>query len=318
MHCPSSSLLLGREVIRQEADALCRLADALGEDFVRAVDTLLRIEGRVAVTGMGKSGHIARKIAATLASTGTPAYYIHPTEASHGDLGMMAPRDALLALSWSGKSQELTDILSYAARHDLPIIAMTRNAKSPLGKQADICLKLPDTGEACPIDCAPTSSTTMSLALGDALAMALMHERGFTPEDFKDFHPGGALGKKLRLVRDVMHTDDALPLVKPDTPMSEVLLVMTGKGFGCAGVVDDAGALVGIITDGDLRRHMGPLFMKKRAADVMTPDPVTIDGKEPLDKALYLMRSCRITSLFAVYGEKPCGIVNVHLLLGNS
>lgn len=313
MHCPSSSLLLGREVIRQEADALCRLADALGEDFVRAVDTLLRIEGRVAVTGMGKSGHIARKIAATLASTGTPAYYIHPTEASHGDLGMMAPRDALLALSWSGKSQELTDILSYAARHDLPIIAMTRNARSPLGKQADICLKLPDTGEACPIDCAPTSSTAMSLALGDALAMALMHERGFTPEDFKDFHPGGALGKKLRLVKDIMHTGDALPLVKPDTPMSEVLLVMTGKGFGCAGVVDDDGKLVGIITDGDLRRHMDQLLFYRQANEIMSCKPISCSMNSSSEKAIQIMKNNKIGVLFVVdEAFRSVGIINIY------
>lgn len=312
MPCPSSTLLLGRQVILQEAEALTSLADTLDDNFTRCVEILLHTEGRVAVTGMGKSGHVARKIAATMASTGTPAYFIHPAEASHGDLGMMTPQDALVAISYSGKTAELADILSYATRHGMPVIAMTRNAQSPLGKQSDICLTLPQEGEACPIDCAPTTSTTMSLALGDALAMTLMHERGFSPEDFKGFHPGGSLGKKLRLVKDIMHTGDALPLVKPDTLMSEVLLVMTGKGFGCAGVVDDEGKLVGIITDGDLRRHMGEGITNQKANPIMTHSVITIVPNIPVAKALLTMNTNRISNIFITMKNVPVGIIHLH------
>lgn len=307
-----TALEVGRQIIRQEAKALLRLAEAQDQSFERCVDLLLHTSGRVAVTGMGKSGHIARKVAATLASTGTPAYFIHPAEASHGDLGMMSPQDALIAISRSGNSAELSDILFYAEEHGLSVIAITSNSQSPLGKHAKLCLPLPALHEACPLDCAPTTSTTMSLALGDALAMALMHARGFTLENFKCFHPGGALGKKLMKVKDIMHTGDALPLVKPNTPMSEVLLVMTSKGFGCAGVVDEEAKLIGIITDGDLRRHLGPNFLEKNAYSIMTKPPFTIDEITSVEKASFLMYKKKISCIFVIKHQIPYGIINIH------
>ena len=227
-----------RQVLRDEAHALQVLADDLGESFERTVDCLLGIRGRIAVTGMGKSGHVARKIAATLASTGSPAYFIHPAEASHGDLGMMTPDDAVIAISNSGNTAELRDIVLYASQNNMPIVAITRNADSFLGKHCDYLLLQPQLHEACPLDCAPTTSTTVQMALGDALAMCLLTARGFRREDFRRFHPGGSLGQKLSLVRDLMHTGDAMPLLTPDAPMMNVLAEMTRKGFGCVGVVD--------------------------------------------------------------------------------
>ena len=239
-------LALGRQVLIQEASALQRLAEGLDAGFSRCVDAIFRRTGRVAVTGMGKSGHVARKIAATFSSTGTPAYFIHPAEASHGDLGCVLADDILLALSNSGESPELADILEYAVRRGIPVIAMTRNPDSFLGRQADFPLILPDVGEACPLGCAPTSSTTMMMAMGDALAMALLRLHGFTAADFSLFHPGGHLGRRLRLVRDIMHTGDEIPLADESTPMSEALVIMSAKGFGCLGVTRD-GRLAGIL-----------------------------------------------------------------------
>lgn len=306
----TSPLELGRRIIRQEAEALLRLADEQDQSFERCVELLQHIKGRVAVTGMGKSGHIARKIAATLASTGTPAYFIHPAEASHGDLGMMSPRDALIAISRSGNTAELSDILFYADEHGLPVIAITSNAQSPLGKHAQLCLLLPALHEACPLDCAPTTSTTMSLALGDALAMALMRVRGFTPEDFKTYHPGGSLGRKLLKVKDVMHTGAALPLVKPNTPMSEVILEMTRKSFGCTGVIDNDGKLLGIITDGDLRRHMGNSLINLTAAEVMTIPPKYIEQNIYLKDAICIMKKNKISNIIVVKNNRAIGIIN--------
>lgn len=312
MQSDQPALTLGKQVILKESEALAHLAGALGTDFLRCVDTLLNIKGRVALSGIGKSGHVGRKIAATMTSTGTPAYFIHPVEASHGDLGMMMPHDALIVISHSGDSAELIDILRHAARLGVPIVAITGNSQSRLGKSADILLLLPDVGEACPIACAPTTSTVLSMALGDALAMALLNARGFTAQDFKAFHPGGLLGRKLRLVKDIMHMGDALPLVKMDSIMSDVLLVMTGKGFGCSGVVDAGAKLVGIITDGDLRRHMSAGLLNVKAEAIMTRNPATVNADAPVAKAMSIMSRKTITSLFVTEEQRPVGIIHMH------
>lgn len=313
----TSPLELGRRIIRQEAEALLRLADEQDQSFERCVELLQHIKGRVAVTGMGKSGHIARKIAATLASTGTPAYFIHPAEASHGDLGMMSPRDALIAISCSGNTAELSDILFYADEHGLPLIAITSNAQSPLGKHAQLCLLLPSLHEACPLDCAPTTSTTMSLALGDALAMALMQLKGFTPEDFKAYHPGGSLGKKLTKVKDIMCTGNALPLVMPNTSMSEVILEMSSKRFGCVGVLNYENELIGIITDGDLRRNINHNIMLKKAHNIMKKNPIIVEENCFIINALSILEKNNITSSFVTKNNNlvPIGIFNVHSIL---
>ena len=304
-----------RQVLRDEAQALLILADGLGEEFENTVKCLLGIRGRIAVTGMGKSGHVARKIAATLASTGSPAYFIHPAEASHGDLGMMTPDDAVIAISNSGNTAELTDIVLYASQNNMPIVAITRNADSFLGKHCDHLLLQPPLHEACPLDCAPTTSTTVQMALGDALAMCLLTARGFGREDFHKFHPGGSLGQKLSLVRDLMHTGDAMPLLQLDAPMMSVLAEMTRKGFGCVGVMDGE-KLVGIITDGDLRRHMGPNILESSASDLMTRTPVCIDADALSAKAQGDMEEKKITCVFIVDGEHhPLGILSMHDIL---
>ena len=304
-----------RQVLRDEAQALLILADGLGEEFENTVKCLLGIRGRIAVTGMGKSGHVARKIAATLASTGSPAYFIHPAEASHGDLGMMTPDDAVIAISNSGNTAELTDIVLYASQNNMPIVAITRNADSFLGKHCDHLLLQPPLHEACPLDCAPTTSTTVQMALGDALAMCLLTARGFGREDFHKFHPGGSLGQKLSLVRDLMHTGDAMPLLQLDAPMMSVLAEMTRKGFGCVGVMDGE-KLVGIITDGDLRRHMGPNILESSASDLMTRTPVCIDADALSAKAQGVMEEKKITCVFIVDGEHhPLGILSMQDIL---
>ncbi len=304
-----------RQVLRDEAYALQVLADGLGDSFERTVDCLLGIRGRIAVTGMGKSGHVARKIAATLASTGSPAYFIHPAEASHGDLGMMTPDDAVIAISNSGNTAELTDIVLYASQNNMPLIAITRNADSFLGKHCDYLLLQPQLHEACPLDCAPTTSTTVQMALGDALAMCLLTARGFRKEDFRRFHPGGSLGQKLSLVRDLMHTGDAMPLLSPDAPMMDVLAEMTRKGFGCVGVVEGE-TLVGIITDGDLRRHMGPHILESRARELMTRNPVCVSADALSAKAQGVMEEKKITCVFVVDdAHRPLGILSMHDIL---
>ena len=311
---PDQIIKQGQDTIRQEGEALLTLSQNLHENFVDCVRTILSLKGRVGVTGMGKSGHIARKIAATMASTGTPAYFIHPAEASHGDLGMMTPRDGLLAISNSGNTQELSDILFYAQNHSLPVMAITSNPDSPLGKRATICLVLPKIHEACPLHGAPTTSTTMSLALGDALAMALMQARGFTPEDFKSFHPGGSLGQKLLRVGEIMHTGDAVPLCAIDDLMSTVIVEMSKKMLGCVGVTDQ-GRLVGIITDGDIRRAMCPDFLSKKAKDLMTVGPKTISADASLSEAHKFMTDKKVTSLFIVISDTQYGIIHIHDLV---
>jgi arabinose-5-phosphate isomerase len=308
-------LQVARRALRREAEGVLALAEGLGREFCAALDRLQQVTGRVIVTGMGKSGHIGRKIAATLASTGTPASFVHPGEASHGDLGMITTQDAVIALSNSGNTPELSDSIAYTRRFGIPLIAITGRAKSMLGEAADVLLLLPAVKEACPMGLAPTTSTTMTLAMGDALAIGLLERRGFSAEDFQVFHPGGALGKKLVRVSDAMHGPGELPLCGPETPMSEAILVMTATTYGCVGVVDPDGRLIGIVTDGDLRRHMGSDLLARRVAEVMTPGPRTIRPAALAAEALRLMDAHRITSLFVVEDERPVGFLRMHDLL---
>ncbi len=304
-------LTTGARVIAREAEALSVLSGTLDDSFAEAAATLLAARGRVIVSGMGKSGHIARKIAATLASTGTPAHFVHPAEASHGDLGMMAQGDVVLVLSNSGETPELADLVAYTRRWRIPLIGMAGNPDSSLLRQCDVKLVLPKVAEACDTGIVPTTSTAMSLALGDALAIALMEHRQFTPEHFRQFHPGGKLGARLQKVRDLMHED--LPVVRTGTPMSDTLLVMSQKGFGVVGVEDDTG-LVGIVTDGDLRRHMDGL-LAMTADQVMTASPRTIGPDQLAEQAVAIMNERRITCLFVVYpptSRNAIGILHVH------
>jgi arabinose-5-phosphate isomerase len=305
------TLSIGQRVILREAGALQMLGDGLNGGFAEAVDLLLNASGRVIVCGMGKSGHIARKIAATFASTGTPAHFVHPAEASHGDLGMMAQGDVALVLSNSGETPELADVIAYTRRFQIPMIGVAGRAGSTLLTQADVAILLPDAPEACDTGIVPTTSTTMTLALGDAMAIALMEQRQFTPENFRDFHPGGKLGARLSKVADLMHKGDDLPLIAPDTPMSEALLVISQKGFGVAGIVAD-GQLVGVITDGDLRRHMDGL-LEKRADEVMTEKPSTVSSTSLAEEALATMNARKITTLFVSEGDTGVnGIIHIH------
>lgn len=310
----SAAVQVGRRVLVTEAEALKTMAEGLGAPFERAVETLAGLSGRVICTGVGKSGHVARKIAATLASTGRPAIFVHATEASHGDLGMIGPDDAVLALSKSGETRELADVIAFAKRFGSPLIGMTARADSALGSQSDILLLLPDAPEATGQVDAPTTSTTLQIALGDALAVALLERAGFTAQDFRVFHPGGKLGAMLRTVGDLMHGTDELPLIGAGAPMHEALLVMSEKRFGSVAVVDDAGALIGMITDGDLRRHMDGL-LDHTAGEVMTRNPRTVEPTTLAAEALKLMNEASITVLFVVQAGRPVGILHVHDLL---
>jgi arabinose-5-phosphate isomerase len=299
-----------------EAALATTASTTLGSEFARAVDLIRSRTGRVMVSGMGKSGHIGRKIAATLASTGTPAYFIHPGEASHGDLGMIKPSDAILLLSWSGETVELADIITFSRRFQIGLVAITSNANSALGREADVVLALPKSEEACPNGLAPTTSTTMQLAIGDALAVALLEAKGFTAHDFRTFHPGGKLGAILTYARDIMHGEDRLPLIQAGESMSEAIMTMTAKGFGCVAVLDDDGCMAGVITDGDLRRHMGPDLIMMPVEGVMNRHPKTITGDVLAAEALEILNSRKITSLFVVDDQKrPRGIVHMHDLL---
>lgn len=311
----SADYSAARRVIDHAKQGLESLSENLGEGFIQSLDILARVEGRVIVSGMGKSGHVAGKIAATLASTGTPAFFVHAAEASHGDLGMIAPGDAVLAISNSGETPELADLISYTRRYGVSLVAITGRASSSLATAADAALLLPDVGEACPLGLAPTTSTTMMIALGDAVAVALLERRGFTADDFKVFHPGGQLGRKLYKVEDLMHVGDELPLVAQDTPMAEVVIVMTKKTFGVAGVVDTAGCLLGIVTDGDLRRHISNGLFEMKAADVMTKAPKTSRKSILAAEALRRMNEWKVTSVFVVENEKPVGILRMHDVL---
>lgn len=313
-----ADLDVARTVLGTEAAGLRALAAGLDDSFTRAVETLAGIPGRVVVSGMGKSGHVARKVAATLASTGTPALFVHPAEASHGDLGMIVPGDAVIALSNSGETAELADLIAHTRRFGLPLIGVTARAASALAGAADVVLPLPVAAEACPMGLAPTTSAVMQMALGDALAVALLTRRGFTAADFRQFHPGGKLGARLRRVRELMHDGDAMPLAGPSTAMDRALLVMTEKRFGCLGIIGADGRLVGIITDGDLRRAMGPELLSRHASDIMTISPRTIGPEALAEEALHLMNAPErpITSLFVVdAGGRPRGILHVHDLL---
>ena len=291
------------------------LGNGLGAAFETALEMLTAARGRVIVTGIGKSGHIGQKVAATFASTGTPAFFVHPSEASHGDLGMIGRDDVILALSWSGETVELSNIITYSRRFAVGLIAITSKQESALGKAADVVLELPRAKEACPHGLAPTTSTTMQLAIGDCLAIALLERKGFTAHDFRVFHPGGSLGAQLKHVSHLMHKGDAIPLVPLDTAMSEVLVTMTTKSFGCVGVTDAAGALAGMITDGDLRRHMGDGLLSRRASDIMTRRPNTLAPGMLASAALEQINSLKRTQMFVVEDGRPVGIVHVHDLL---
>jgi arabinose-5-phosphate isomerase len=305
--------------LETEREGLAALAaaigDGLGGSFVSAVETIRDARGRLIVTGMGKSGHIARKIAATLASTGTPAYFVHAADASHGDLGMITSDDVMLVLSWSGETGELRSLIDYSRRFRIKLIAVTVSAESTLGKAADIVLALPTAREACPHNLTPTTSTLMQLALGDALAIALLESRGFTAIDFGVFHPGGKLGAALKFIRDVMHPGDAVPLIACGSPMSAAIVEMSAKGFGCVAVTDTNGKLAGVITDGDLRRHMRDDLLRTMVDEVMTASPKTVRPDQLASEALALLNASKITALIVVDKEKPVGIVHFHDLL---
>ncbi len=308
----ADDLAEARRVLHTEARALDALAAGLGDDFRRALDILGSTQGRVVVTGMGKSGHIARKIAATLSSTGTPALFVHPAEASHGDLGMIARDDAVFALSNSGETSELADLVGYAKRFSIPLVALTGNADSSLARNADVALVYPDQPEACPMGLAPTTSTTVMLGLGDAIAVTLLARRGFSSDDFQLLHPGGKLGRRLLKVRDIMHSGDEMPLVRPELAMHEALLVMTAKRFGCLGVTDESGCLLGVITDGDLRRHMSDSIMTRPAGETMTAGGTTIAPDALASEALAVMNERSITNLFVVEDGRAVGILHIH------
>src|SRR5256886_8225443 len=290
------------------------LQGPLGPAFTEAVEIIRQAKGRVIVTGLGKSGHVARKIAATLASTGTPAFFVHAAEASHGDLGMITADDVIIALSWSGEQPEMKNLVHYSKRFAIPMIAVTSNATSPLGEAAQIVLELPKAREACPHNLAPTTSSLMQAAIGDALAIALLEGRGFTALEFANFHPGGKLGAMLKFVRDLMHTGDAVPIKSLGTKMSEALVEMSAKGFGCVAIVDGRGQVAGIITDGDLRRHMRPDLMDTPVDDVMTRNPKTIASNSLASEALKLMSS-KISTLIVTDADRPVGIIHLHDLL---
>jgi arabinose-5-phosphate isomerase len=291
------------------------LRDGLGTSFAAAIDVIRAAQGRVIVTGMGKSGHVARKIASTFASTGTPAFFVHPGEASHGDLGMIANNDVILALSWSGETAELKNITDYSRRYGIKLVAITAIADSALAKVSDVVLTLPQAREACPHNLAPTTSSLMQLVLGDALAVALLESHGFTPLDFGLLHPGGKLGTLLKTVADIMHAGEAMPLSPLGTRMSDAILEMTTKGFGCVGITDARGALLGIITDGDLRRHMRPNLLDARVDEVMTRGAKTVRRNQLLSETLDILNVMKVTALFAVEAGKPVGIIHVHDLL---
>jgi arabinose-5-phosphate isomerase len=301
-----------RDGVAALAAAMC---DGLGAPFVAAVEAIRNARGRVIVTGMGKSGHVGRKIAATLASTGTPAFFVHAADASHGDLGMITSDDVMLALSWSGETEELKDLINYSRRFRIALIAVTSSAESTLGKAADVVLAMPESREACPHNLAPTTSSLMQLAIGDALAIALLESRGFTAVDFGVFHPRGQLGAALKFVRDIMHAGAAVPLIGRGAPMSEAIVEMSAKGFGCVAVTDASGKLAGIITDGDLRRHMRGDLLQAPVDEVMTASPKVVRPDQLASEALQLLNSSKITALVVVEAGRPVGIVHFHDLL---
>jgi arabinose-5-phosphate isomerase len=289
------------------------LDGSLGDTVEKAVQTILAAKGRVIASGMGKSGHIARKIASTLASTGTPSSFVHPAEASHGDLGMITAKDVVIMLSNSGESVELKDMLNYCARFSVPMIAITANAASTMARAADIVLQLPSAEEACPNGLAPTTSTLLQLALGDAIAMALLHAKGFSADDFRNFHPGGKLGAQIKQARDIMHKFDELPLVSEDASLQNAVSTMSKHKFGCVGILDHTGRLAGMITDGDLRRHFGTT---RGVSEIMTPNPTTIPPDMLAAEVIELINTRSITAVFVVAEDtKPVGLIHIHDLL---
>lgn len=316
---PAALVASALRTLDLEIDGLGAVRDALNgalaAPFAEAVRLIAAARGRVVVSGIGKSGHIGQKIAATLASTGTPAFFVHPSEASHGDLGMITREDVVLAMSWSGETVELKNIITFSRRFAVPLISITSRGDSALGGQSDVVLELPRAKEACPHGLAPTTSTAMQLAIGDCLAIALLEAKGFTAHDFKLFHPGGSLGASLKYVSDVMHKEDQLPLARDSDLMSDALVTMTAKSFGCVGIVDQAGCLVGVVTDGDLRRHMGERLLGTRTADIMTRTPKTVARETLASQALEIINASRITALFVLDQGRPVGIVHVHDLL---
>ena len=309
-----SDLHVARQTIDREIEALKAMENSLDDTLCRALDMLQATKGRVIVTGMGKSGHIGSKIAATMASTGTPSFFLHPSEASHGDLGMITVNDTVIAISNSGESKELLDILTYCRRFSIPLIAITKNPESSLGKNSDLILRLPDNREACPLGLAPMSSTTATLVMGDILAAALMVRKGFTEQDFRLRHPGGKLGAILRHVSDIMHTGDEMPLIGENAIMQDALIKMSEKMLGCVGIVNADGDLIGVITDGDLRRWMAPNLIEEKVSKVMTKNPRTCTADILIAEAVNIMNNTGrgITNMFVVDGKKPIGIVHIH------
>ncbi len=303
-------------VLNLESRAIQEITKILGASFLESLDLLERTEGRVIVSGMGKSGHIGYKISATFASTGTPSSFVHPAEASHGDLGMITGKDTLLILSNSGETSELSDIIAYARRYHIPVIAITKKKESTLAEMASVCLVLPEVDEACPLGLAPTTSTTMALALGDALAVCLLKRRDFSAEDFGKLHPGGKLGQKLLRVEKIMHVGDKMPLLPYSSSMQEVIVIMSEKALGCTGFVDESGALIGLITDGDLRRHMSETFLSQKSQDIMTYHPKSISASMLAEEALAFMTENGITNVFVTEEKNgkhfPVGILHLH------
>jgi arabinose-5-phosphate isomerase len=311
----NKDILAAKQAIDREVEALEIMKNELDDNLSKVLNLIQKTKGRVIVTGMGKSGHIGRKIAATLASTGTPSFFVHPGEASHGDLGMLTQNDVVLAISNGGESRELSDILMYCKRYKIPLVAMTKNPDSTLGKAGDYLLKLPNDGEACPLGLAPTSSTTATLVLGDVLAICLMERKGFSATDYKQRHPGGKLGAILCKVSDLMHSGDEMPIIDENAIMQEALMVMSEKMLGCVGAVNKKGELVGIITDGDLRRWMSPKLIEEKVSKVMTKNPKTIRPDVLASEAVYVMNNTGrgITNLFVVEDDgKPLGLIHIH------
>lgn len=306
------------KTIDSEIETINRLKDSVrSEDLTKALDFMQNSNGRIIITGMGKSGHIAKKIAASLASTGTPSFFVHPAEASHGDLGMITEDDVVIAISNSGESRELIDILNYCKRFGIKLIAITKNRESSLGKAGDIVLELPNNGEACPLGLAPTNSTTATLVLGDILTVGLIERKGFSKEDFNDRHPGGKLGSILKRVSDLMHTGQEMPILDENANMQSVLLEMTSKRLGCVGFINSEGKLTGILTDGDLRRCLSSKILEEKASDLMTRNPKTITPNAMTAEALKIMHDKKITNLFVIEDEKPVGVIHIHDLLNN-
>lgn len=303
--------------INSEIDTIIKLRDSLDKSLTEALNILQASKGRIILTGMGKSGHIGRKIAASLASTGTPAFFVHPAEASHGDLGMITEDDVVIAISNSGESRELVDILNYCKRFGIKLIAITKNSESSLAKACDIVLKLPNNGEACPLGLAPTNSTTATLVLGDILTAGLIQRKGFTKADFNERHPGGKLGSILKHISDLMHTASEMPILEENSNMQQVLLEMTSKRLGCVGFINQQGELTGMLTDGDLRRCLTPEILNKKAVEIMTKNPKTISKDVMASEAMKIMHDKKITNIFIVEDNKPIGVIHIHDLLNN-